>query len=148
MDNIIIALVAAALVVALVWLVLTWWFADNEPAFGPPSENRVTFKRVLQGVLRDLVDICAPLLCFGRRVWAFVGPRLTNLPAMAVIALDIYAAMTPELREVFMQNKWAALLLLALNIVARLSPRDAPSRIPPPPALGMGPGAAVAHAAG
>lgn len=113
---------AAALIA---WLVLTWW---NTP-------ESVTFKAVVQRALRDVADVFEPvaaiLACAGKRAWIFFGPRLTNLPTLAVIALDVYAVLTPDLREVIVADHWGAAALLALNISARLSPQRAPDRLPP-----------------
>lgn len=117
----------AALAALAIWLVLTWWF-------GPEKK---TFKEVVQDVFRDAREIFEPALsrvwCLLRRWWAFLGPRLTNLPTMAVVGLDLYATLTPEMRELIAADHRLAGVLLALNLVARLSPRSAPQVIPPSP---------------
>lgn len=107
-------------------LAATWW--------NTPDDH--TFKRVIQDLLRDIVEICEPATesawCLAKRVWAFVGPRLTNLPTVAVVLLDVYATATPEMRDLIGSDHRAAAILLLLNLFARLSPRDAPAKIPPP----------------
>lgn len=122
-------LAAGVGIVALI--VLTWWDGPQER----------TFKLVIQDLLRDVREICAPALnrawCLAKRVWAFVGPRLTNLPTVAVIALDVYATMTPEMRDLIAGDHRAAIVLVMLNLFARLSPRGAPAAIPPPPNGGL-----------
>lgn len=116
----------AAALLGFSWLVLTWW---NTP------ESK-TFKSVVQDALRDIAEIISPAVhrtgCLASRIWVFIGPRLTNLPAIAVVLLDVYATATPEMREVVTSDWKGAAALLVLNLFARLSPRNAPQRIPPP----------------
>lgn len=120
-------LVFGGLAALVIWAFLTWWNADEH----------ITFKLVVQNALRDIREIIHPLAsgaaCHVKRLWAFVGPRITNLPTLAVIALDLYATMTPEMRDLIASDHRAAAVLLALNLVARLSPRNAPQTIPPAP---------------
>lgn len=122
-------------------IVLTWWDGPQER----------TFKLVIQDLFRDIVEICEPTLdrawCLAKRIWAFAGPRLTNLPTVAVILLDVYATATPEMRDIIGSDHRAAAVLLLLNLFARLSPRDAPAKIPPAPNGGLVNDAALrAHA--
>lgn len=122
------------------WLALTWWHGPEEK----------TFKSVVQDMLRDVREIAAPLVnsayCASRRLWGFFGPRLTNLPTLAIVALDCYAALSPEMREIIAGDHRAAAVLLALNLFARLSPRNAPQALPAPasPSGGMVNNAALA----
>lgn len=115
-------LIVAAL--AAGWLVATWYFADDYPVIGPAARDRVTFKDVLVGVGRDARDLVSPALAFVERRWRFV---MANFPGASVVALDAFAVMDPTLREALMQvpSGWAfapaALILLALNLAARLN---------------------------
>ena len=70
--------------------------------------------------------------CTLTRWWAFLGPRITNLPTLAVVLLDVYATTTPEMRDLLASDHRLAAALLVLNLVARLSPRNAPLKIPGP----------------
>ena len=130
------------------WLVLTWYFADDEPALGPGTSQRVTFKRVLQGVLRDVSELFAPFTNFVSRhaqaQWAFWGPRVTNTVGIAVVSLDAYVVQTPELKYAVMNSPYGLAALVALNLAASLSPRGAPARVPPAAGGARGPGVEAA----
>lgn len=131
-----------------VWLVLTWWHAEDKiDANG--KRVRVTFKDVVQSAFRDLHEIARPFINAAtgtaHRLWAFFGPRLTNLPTGAVILLDCYALQADELRSIIAHDWRGAAVLFALNLAARLSPRGAPQALPTPiPA--RGPGAELGYA--
>lgn len=92
------------------------------------------FKAVAQDFFGDVSELCAPLArrlwCLWKRWWIFLGPRLTNAPTLAVILLDVYAASSPELRELVSHDARGQAVLLLLNLFARLSPRNAPQRVP------------------
>lgn len=114
-------IILALLILAIVaWIVLTWW---NTP-------DSVTFKAVVQNALRDVRDICAPALRLGKRIWWFFGPRVTNLVAVSVVSVDAYIVQTPDLKDAIMQTQWGLAVLVALNLAATLSPKNAPERLP------------------
>lgn len=142
------SLSVAAAVVFAAWLALTWYFADDEPALGPGSSQRVTFKRVLQGVARDVADLFSPFTNFVTRhaqaQWAFWGPRITNTVGIAVVSLDAYIVQTPELKYAVMQSPYGLAALVGLNLAASLSPRGAPTRVPPAAGGARGPGVEAA----
>lgn len=126
MDLVFYALAALALVI-VGWLALTWW---NTP-------ETHTFKTVVQDALRDAREIVAPAFGFVRRCWEFAAPRVTNLAFNAVAALDLYIVQTPDLKAALLRTDYGLAALCALNLFVVLSPRTAPSRIPPPDGRGV-----------
>lgn len=101
-------LVAAA--VGVVWLLCTWWFADDTPAFGPnDGSRRVTFVDVIQNTLRDVSKITRPLWM---RAWL-------NLPFVAVMGVDAVSMLQPEAQQAIWHNPYTATALIILNLVAR-----------------------------
>lgn len=110
MTHIVLTAAAAFALIALgVWLFLTWYFADQQPMLGPAHAGRVTFKQVVQGVLRDIADTTRPLWM---RVWL-------NAPFVAIMALDAVSLMQEPMRNAILGNAWGAGAFIALNLIAR-----------------------------
>ena len=91
-------LLALALLAALVLLFLTWYHADNTPLFGPSQPGRVTFKQVLQGLLRDASDL---LKLKAVALWL-----QTNVVALAVLSSDMISMADPTLRNALLSATW------------------------------------------
>lgn len=92
------------------WLFATWYFADQTPLFAPgTAPGRVTFKRVLEGVLRDVRDLLK-LDVLAR--WA-----LRNIVSLAVLANGIFAFADPTLRTALLSATWNGLPLGAIGIM-------------------------------
>lgn len=123
MEYLLIALVIG--LALLTWSVLSWHLQED-----------LSFKEIIQNAFRDAREIAEPFMrrvaCTLTRWWAFLGPRITNLPTLAVVLLDVYATTTPEMRDLLASDHRLAASLLVLNLVARLSPRNAPLKIPGP----------------
>lgn len=100
MLNHILLLAAAALGL---WLLLTWYFADDEPLFGRVSEARVTFKRVLANAIADAREMF---------------DRLTNTVFVGVSALAAFVVENDAVRTELMarENAWGLGLVLALAL--------------------------------
>lgn len=125
MDLIFIAL--GALAIVSLWLGLTWWFT--------PEEH--TFKAVIQDALRDVRDICAPVIAFFEDVM--------NLAFCAVISFSAYVNATPELKEAILRTDYGVLALAVMNALVTMPVLQRLRAGKPDGA--MGPGAAAGHAA-
>lgn len=128
-----ILLILAALAV---WLVATWYFADDEPALGPASDKRVTFKKVVQNAVRDVREICAPVVGLARRIWVWGAPKLTNPTTWAALVTNgalfwPQIVADPGAQEFLARHPW---LYMAGAFVALVATRNAaaPTRIPAP----------------
>ena len=102
------AIVLALIFAGVAWLVFTWYFADDEPLFGGSSENRVTFKQVLAGAITDARELF---------------DRVTNMVGVALISLDAVIVSTPELKAAVLASPYGLPAILALNLVAAMTPR-------------------------
>ena len=107
MDFFLILLLAAIGAGAL-WLIATWYFADNEPVLGPASDKRVTFRQVLINAIED-----------ARALF----DRLTNTVAVALVSLNAVVLATPEIKSALLASPWGLAALLGLNLFAAVSPR-------------------------
>lgn len=115
MTHILLALLLLPVLV-LGWLVATWYFADDQPALGPQTSGRITFKQVVQNALRDVRDIVTPTF----RLLGHLGRIGWHNAALAAVGLlDVYAGLAPELRDIVAHDPrmWAVMALL--NLVAR-----------------------------
>ncbi len=147
------SLVAAGLIAGWFFAnVVAWYCADDEPVLGPRKPGRVTFAHQLQRGLLDISDTLG-LDRFGnwsRRVWAWLGPRVSN-PQLYAWSASVAAAFFASDPMTMMQRDPRAFIGIVLGVVvvsAVLKPFSvdgAPDRIPPPGA--MGPGAAAELAA-
>lgn len=114
MTQLISLFIAAALLVLIVWPALTWFFADDQPIFGPAKPGRVTFKAVLQGIARDVRDLFKPWLDQVAKAWAFIGQSF----GAALLTLDGYIASTPELKAAVLQSPYGLHAIIAVNFLA------------------------------
>lgn len=134
--------IAAALIF---WALATWYFADDQPVFGPTNDTRVTFKQVLQGFARDAGDLlgAAYVASYIKRLWAFWGPRLTNRALIALVMGDIGIAASG--RDVWAFIGDHPLLIAGIVLMHLLTPvtvPGAPASLPAPDPGGLrGPGA-------
>jgi hypothetical protein len=129
-------LLLLALLALAVWLGLTWYYADDEPALGPAGKERVTFKQVVQNAIQDVREICAPTLNFFRRIWVWASPKLVN-PSTWAAVLTNFALLWPTLAADPIGQALLArypLLYTLGAVVALLATRrsGSPTRIPAP----------------
>lgn len=142
MDKVIpflIVAVAAALVVAVfiifgpvwaalagvaAWISLTWYFADPTPIFGAGDDpQRVTFKQVLLNLARDVRDLLAldKIWAWLVSVWNYLGAQL----GAAILVLDAFIAVTPDVKNAITASPHGLWLLLIFNFVAFINRRKA-----------------------
>lgn len=147
-------LVAAGLIAGWVLAnVVAWYCADNEPVLGPRTKDRVTFAHQLQRGLIDISDTLGldRLGNWARRVWAWLGPRVSN-PQLYAWSASVAAAFFASDPMTMMQRDPRAFIGIVLGVVvvsAVLKPFSvdgAPDRIPPPGAMGPGAAAELATA--
>jgi hypothetical protein len=134
MTHLILLSIAALLALVLICLVVTWYHADDGKLFGPVNDRRVTFKAVLLGFLRDFRDVFAlhRVISFGRRLWAFWGPRLTNRALLAVIMADITIVASGQDVWTFISGHPTIVFgIVLLHLLTPLSPAGAPAKLPP-----------------
>ena len=115
-------------------LFATWYNADNHAMFAPNSPGRVTFKMVLINLWRDVLDLIGfpHIVDYGRRLWAFWGPRLTNRYAIGVMFTNLTIAAGGEDVWIWLaHHKLIALGVIVFNLLCPLTPPGAPSRLPP-----------------
>jgi len=119
MDDLHLTLLALFAAGVFVWLVLTWYFADDEPLFGSHSSRRVTFKAVVQGAMRDLRDVLKL-----DAAWRWL---VTNACSLAVVLSGMVSLADPVLRQAVLTATWqgvpiGALALLIVTWLATLKP--------------------------
>lgn len=90
-------LLAAALLV-LAWLVVTWFFADDEKVLGPASVKRVTFKQVVQAALRDVWEVF--------NLGALCRTISANAVALAVLLAGMVNFIDERLRTAILHATW------------------------------------------
>lgn len=123
-----------ALILTGVGLVLTWYHADAYPVFGPAQPDRVTFKRVLQNFLCDVIEIFSPLLDLGRRFWIWAGPKLANSSTWSAILINAalfwpYFFDNEAGRALLNEYPWLHFIGAIAGLIAS-RPASAPYRVP------------------
>lgn len=112
-------LLALAVLAALVLLFLTWYHADNTPLFGPSQAGRVTFKQVLQGLMRDTADLLKLKAC---ALWL-----QTNVVALAVLVSGMISVADPTLRTALLSSTYhgipiGAVAMMVVTWLATVKP--------------------------
>lgn len=98
---------------------------------------RKPIKAVVQDVLRDVRDVFEPIWnrawCVLRRWWIFLGPRVTNRAAIAMVFGDLAVAASGQDTWVFIAtHPYVAGAVVVMNLLTPLTPVGAPTRVPPP----------------
>lgn len=114
-----------------VWIFLAWYCADDQPMFGPAAPGRVTIKQVMQNIFRAAAELLRPVWTRVMRIWAFVGPRVTNRALWAAGVADIaLVAGGQGTIEFLSSHPYVGGAVLLLNLLTPLTPQGAPTRIP------------------
>lgn len=109
MESTLIVLALAAVALALGWLVATWYFADNTPAFAPKSADRITFKVVIKNALHDLAEITRP-------AWKWVW---LNMPFVSVVAANGVILMSDQMRAAVFGDFWGGIVMVGAALLIR-----------------------------
>lgn len=89
-------------------------------------------KTFIQTFLRDLREVCHPLIDLVKRLWSFWGPRLCNRAMWGPMFVNLTIAASGQ--DVWMwlgSHKLIALAIIGYNLVTPLSPAGAPVKLPP-----------------
>lgn len=100
------------------------------------SAAELSLRQFAEAVFDDIGNLCAPCGRWLRRVWIFIGPRLTNNSMWSAIATNLGIAYTqfaagPEGQAFLAEHPW----LYFVGVVAALlasRPPGTPHRIPEP----------------
>lgn len=92
-------------------------------------------KRVLQDFLRDVRELCLPVIGYSARLWKWAGPRVTNNSTWAALVVN-FSLYWPQISSDPAMAKFLAdhpYLYLAGAIVALLASRrpGTPHQLPP-----------------